>query len=36
MVGYMDVVELIKATDLVAELSGIINKLELVKSEFDI
>ena len=36
MVGYMGITELIKATDLVIELSGIINKLDLVKSEFGI
>jgi len=34
MVGYMEVTELMRATDLVSELSGIISKLELVKSEF--
>jgi len=34
IVGYMNVIELIRASDLVTELSGIINKLELVKSEF--
>jgi len=34
MVGYLEVAELIRAFDLVTELSGIISKLELVKSEF--
>jgi hypothetical protein len=34
MVGYMDFKEAIRAAELVAELSSIINKLELVKSEF--
>lgn len=34
MVGYMDISDLLRATDLVSELSNIINKLELVKSEF--
>ena len=33
-VGYMDVSEVIRAFELMTELSGIINKLELVKSEF--
>jgi hypothetical protein len=34
IVGYMNVAELFRAADLVTELSGIISKLELVKSEF--
>lgn len=34
MVGYLDVVELIRAANLVGELSAIISKLELVKGEF--
>ncbi len=34
VVGYLDVEELYRASDLVTELSEIINKLELVKSEF--
>lgn len=36
MVGYMDVEEVMRATELVSELSGIINKLQLVKNEFGI
>jgi hypothetical protein len=34
MVGYLDVAEVMRAAELVTELSGIISKLELVKSEF--
>lgn len=34
MVGYLDVAELIRAANLVSELSAIISKLELVKGEF--
>jgi hypothetical protein len=34
LVSYMDVNEIIKARDLANELQGIINKMELVKSEF--
>jgi len=35
-VGYMEVAEVMRAAELVTELSGIINKLELVKGEFGV
>jgi len=35
-VGYMEVAEVMRASELVTELSGIMNKLELVKGEFAI
>lgn len=35
-IGYMEVEELIRASDLVTDLSGIMSKLELVKGEFEI
>jgi hypothetical protein len=36
VVGFMEVSEVIRAFELMTELSGIINKLELVKSEFGV
>ncbi|MCJ7584320.1 MAG: hypothetical protein MUO30_06070 [Anaerolineales bacterium] len=35
-VGYMEVAEVMRAAELVTELTGIINKLELVKGEFGV